>query len=137
VKLADGECNMAKSATVTELNPAPVLDMSKMTVAEIEAYLAQKKLEQARLLLEKKADIIKELEAYVLKTHGFSLSDLGLSEKTERAQPATAGIYINPTTKEEYSYRGLGKVPDWLKTGGNGDDANKPNQAYRKVEASV
>jgi DNA-binding protein H-NS len=97
-------------------------DITKMTVAEIAAYLQEKK---QRDVLEKQQRALKakkELEAYCQEKYGLTLQEVfTVSDKAPQRKQ-----YKDPNCGDIYTYSGRGKVPAWLK----GPDG-KPNEAYR------
>ena len=102
-----------------------VKDITKMSAAEIEVYLAERKAEERKQALEKGEQARRELADYCQSKYGLSLKALGLSYK----QPSKlAGTYKHPESGELFTYSGFGKVPAWLK----GAD-KKPRQDYRHL----
>src|SRR5215475_496040 len=99
-------------------------DITQMTDAEIAEYMKARKIQTAKLVAEKGKKAKEELEGYCLKKYGLSLQQIYTSGGEG---PKT---YKNPHNGETYIYSGRGKVPGWLKIGGDGDDANKPNPHY-------
>ena len=98
---------------------AQVRDIASMTEAEIQDYLKQRKAEQAKIVAQKGVEARKDVEAYLQKKWGLTLSQVWMAGST---QPKT---YKNPADGSVYTYSGRGKVPAWLK---NGD--GKPNAEY-------
>jgi H-NS histone family len=98
-----------------------VLDITKMSETEIQDYLRQRKVDQARIIAEKGKEARKDVENYCQQKWQLTLAQVWMAGDNYRA-PKT---YKNPTTGELYTYSGRGKVPVWLK----GAD-NKPNPQY-------
>jgi hypothetical protein len=106
---------MAKGTTTTNVTPmpvAPVMDITKMTAAQIAAYLEKKKEEEARLAAEQGERIRGELEAYCQEQYGVSLEAIGLVPKMERT--FVKRFFKNPANGEVVAYAN-GKLPAWLK----------------------
>ena len=133
---------MGKAATVTKLNepitinqPAILEDMSD---DQLEAILKARKEAKAKLALERKAEIIADVEVYLRKKYsGITLADLGLSEKTARKVPEQK-TYKNEKGKT-YIYKGWGAVAkEVLDEFGIKNDAGKLvlNPAFLQPAAS-
>ena len=95
-------------------------DITQMTQTEIEEYLKQRKIQQAKIAQEKGKEARKDVEAYLQKKYGLTLAQVWMAGSN-----IVSRTYRNPADGKEYTYSGRGKVPDWLK----GHD-NKPNPAY-------
>src|SRR5258706_1448539 len=98
-----------------------VVDINTMTDAEIDAFRAQRKAEQAKLVAAKGKEARADVEKYLQTKWGLTLAQVWMAN-SNAVGPKT---YLNPETKQTYTYSGRGKVPTWLK-GANG----KPNPAY-------
>jgi hypothetical protein len=96
------------------------LDITQMTASEIEDYLRQRKLEQAKIAAEKGKEARKDVEVYLQKKWGLTLAQVWMAGSN-----IVARTYKNPANGQTYTYSGRGKVPAWLK----GPD-DKPNPAY-------
>ena len=101
-------------------NETPVYDINKMTDAEIQDYLKQRKIEQAKVAAEKGREARKDVEQYLQKKYGLTLAQVWMANGN-----VVSRTYKNPENGQSYTYSGRGKVPGWLK----GAD-NKPNPAY-------
>ncbi len=95
-------------------------DITQMTQSEIEDFLKQRKIQQAKVAQEKGKEARKDVEAYLQKKYGLTLAQVWMAGSN-----IVSRTYKHPTTGETYVYSGRGKVPVWLK----GTD-NKPNPAY-------
>ena|SRR5260370_22402800 len=95
-------------------------DITQMTQSEIEDFLKQRKIQQAKVAQEKGKEARKDVEQYLQKKYGLTLAQVWMAGSN-----IVSKTYLNPATKETYTYSGRGKVPGWLK----GPD-NKPNPAY-------
>src|SRR5712664_4001192 len=95
-KPASNVMPISASDHATSIINSPPPDLNKLSDAELEIYLKKKKEMRAKLLTpEKKAEIIESIEAFILKTHGYTLSDVGLAEEKKRNMPAPR-TYKNP-----------------------------------------
>ena len=95
-------------------------DITQMTQTEIEEYLKQRKIEQAKIAQQKGKEARKDVEAYLQKKYGLTLAQVWMAGSN-----IVSKTYRNPADGKEYIYSGRGKVPGWLK----GPD-DKPNPAY-------
>ena len=105
-----------------------VRDITTMSAGEIEAFLKEKKAEQARIAAQRGVEVRKELEAYCEQKYGLTLAQVFMASSNSKG-PRT---YKHPTTGSLYIYSGRGKVPDWLHTnpGGKAKGDKKPNPQY-------
>jgi len=100
-----------------------VKDITKMTDAEIAAYMQERKADQARLGAEKGKEARKDVENYCQQKWGLTLAQVWMAGDNYKG-PQT---YKHPTNGTLYTYSGRGKVPDWLWIS---SEDHKPNPAY-------
>lgn len=129
---------MGKAATVAKVNdpiqidqPAALADMSD---DQLEAILKARKEAKAKLALEKKAEILADLEMYLRKKwNGITFAELGLEEKTARKVPDPVHYERTIDGKlHQYTYKGWGAAAaDTLKIFGKEIDGKlKLDPAY-------
>lgn len=87
------------------------MDLSKLSVLELNTLLAQIPKEIDRRQKEEKTKLLKELEA-ISSERGYTLSELiGAPPKKERVP--TLGKYHHPSTPE-LTWSGRGRQPKWV-----------------------
>jgi DNA-binding protein H-NS len=85
-------------------------DINKLTVAEIAAFLQEKKQRDGREKHQRALKAKKELEAYCREKYGLTLQEVfALSDKVPEHRQ-----FKDPHTGDLYTYSGRGKVPAWL-----------------------
>jgi DNA-binding protein H-NS len=97
------------------------VDVSTLSVADIEALLRAKKEEQAKIAAEKGLEARKDVERYLQEKWGLTLTQVWMAN----GKPSVKKTYKNPADGKTYTYSGKGKVPAWLK-----DSNGKPNPAF-------
>jgi hypothetical protein len=82
-------------------------DINKLTVAEIAAFLQEKKQRDGREKHQRALKAKKELEAYCQEKYGLTLQEVfTFSDKAPEHRQ-----FKDPHTGELYTYSGRGKVP--------------------------
>lgn len=89
---------------------AEKVDVSTLSVSDIEAMLKAKKEEQKRIVAEQSTVARQDIEAMLKKKYGgLTLADLGLVQKKAKKPPVKT-TYKNPKTGELYTYKGFGGI---------------------------
>jgi hypothetical protein len=93
------------------------LDISKLSLADIEAMMNAKKQEIEKTKTEKSAEALKFIEDTLKKKYnGLTLEDLGYAQKTEKKKRIfVKRQYKNPANGDLYTYKGFGGVKGTVK----------------------
>ena len=98
-------------------------DITKMSDAEIAAFMHQRAVARSKELRERAPKMRKALEQYASETFNFSLDEILGTLGTSKATNSNGDgrkTYRNPDTGETWSYPSRGRMPKWIRgRGGN------------------
>lgn len=97
-----------------------MVDVSKLSSAELLQAFKKKKAEEAEALAQKAVEIREKVDKYVQKTYGYTLAQIFTArrgDKPSKKSDVEPGKYLNAETGKVFHYKGpdKGRVPKWLR----------------------